>query len=81
MSPIPNSTGGKFTVAREVTMHKKGPLFTLAHLPHTTKTLHKSPLVPPDVCCCQISCLDNAFHHHCLDRNMICETAVSHHLT
>lgn len=38
MSPIPNSTGVKFTVTLEVTMHKKGPLFTLSHLPRTTKT-------------------------------------------
>lgn len=45
------------------------------------KPEHKSPPDPPHVCCCQISCLDNASRRHCLDRNMICETVMSHHLT
>lgn len=39
MSQIPNRTGVKFTVTQEVTMYKKGALFTLSHLPQTTKTL------------------------------------------
>lgn len=81
MSPLPNSTEVKFTVTWELTMHKKGALFTLSHLPQTTKASHKSLLAPPDVICCQISCLDNTVRHHCLDRNMIRETAMSHHLT
>lgn len=37
MSAIPNSAGAKFTVILEVTMHKKGALFTLRCLPQTTK--------------------------------------------
>lgn len=45
------------------------------------KPSHKSAQTPPDFFCCQISCLDNASHHHCLGRNMICGTAMSHHLT
>lgn len=82
MSPIPNSTDGKFTVTLEVTMHKKGALLTLSlGSLRPLKPSHKSPQTPPDVFCCQISCLDNAFHHHCLGKNMICGTAMSHHLT
>lgn len=81
MSAIPNSTGLKFTVILEVTTHKKEHFLLSAVSLRPLKPEHKSSPDPPHVCCCQISCLDNAYRRHCLDRNMICETVMSHHLT
>ena len=81
MSPIPNSGQSRiYSLLESDNAQKKTTFYSLFSL-RPLKPSHKSLLIPPDVCCCQISHRDNAFRHHSRDRNMICETAMSHHLT